>query len=275
MALTISKEVQEAEKRKRMRSPAYPYINLETAIKRVREFYDKETRNPAPLKVAVKHWGYEEKSSGGLQTAAALISFGLMKDEGTGKERKLKLTERALQILLDRRPDSEQRANAIRDAALSPKIHQQLWRRFANTDVSEDTVEHFLILELKPAFNPSVAKAVIKEYRDTIAFAKPDESAIVPLVGGDLDAEIQEDSEVSNKGGDSSRDAGQGNRNPASKNSTMREDVFSLTEGKVVFQWPTPLSADSIADLKDWLEILQRKIARSTEPKDAASEESK
>src|SRR5579862_7484900 len=62
MALTVSPEVQEAEKRKRMRSPAYPYINLEAAIKRAQEFYNKEQRNAAPLKVAVKHWGYEEKS---------------------------------------------------------------------------------------------------------------------------------------------------------------------------------------------------------------------
>jgi hypothetical protein len=51
---------------------------------------------------------------------------------------------------------------------------------------------------------------------------------------------------------------------------TMRQDVFSLTEGEVVLSWPTPLSADSIADLKDWLKIVERKIGRSekstTEP---------
>ena len=38
----------ESDKRKRMRSPAYPYINLETAIKRAKEFYEKEQRNAAP-----------------------------------------------------------------------------------------------------------------------------------------------------------------------------------------------------------------------------------
>jgi hypothetical protein len=44
---------------------------------------------------------------------------------------------------------------------------------------------------------------------------------------------------------------------------TMRQDVFSLSEGEVVLSWPTPLSADSIADLKDWLKIVERKITRS------------
>jgi hypothetical protein len=271
LKLNLSKdEAAPSEKRKRTRSPAYPFIDLEAAITRAREFYDKEARNSAPLRVAVKHWGYEEKSSGGLQTAAALMSFGLMQDEGTGKDRKLKLTERALQILLDRRPDSEQRASAIRDAALTPKIHQQIWRKWGHGIPSDDTVEHFLILELKPPFNPSVAKWVIKEYRDTIAFAKPGESATVPLVGDDLDAETQEEVEV--KDGEES---GAQRAQFSAKTAKMREDVFSLTEGKAIFSWPTPLSSESIADLKDWLEILQRKIARSTEPKDAVNEEPK
>src|SRR5580698_3610847 len=101
-------------KRKRMRSPAYPYINLESAIKRAHEFYLKEQRNAAPLKVAAKHWNYEEKSSGAGQTAAAMISFGLMQDEGTGEKRKLKLTENALRIVLDTRADSESRAQAVK-----------------------------------------------------------------------------------------------------------------------------------------------------------------
>jgi len=51
--------------------------------------------------------------------------------------------------------------------------------------------------------------------------------------------------------------------NAPSKTSTMREDVFSLTEGQVKIQWPTPLSQESLQDLKDWLRILERKISRS------------
>jgi len=43
----------------------------------------------------------------------------------------------------------------------------------------------------------------------------------------------------------------------------MRQDVFSLTEGEAVIRWPTPLSADSIADLDEWLDLVKRKIKRS------------
>ena len=42
----------------------------------------------------------------------------------------------------------------------------------------------------------------------------------------------------------------------------MKQDVFSLAEGEVVLSWPTPLSAESIEDLKAWLKIMERKITR-------------
>jgi len=47
----------------------------------------------------------------------------------------------------------------------------------------------------------------------------------------------------------------------------MKQDVFSLIEGEVVLSWPTPLSADSIEDLKAWLKIMERKITRSEKSK--------
>ena len=170
-------------KRKRQRSPAYPFINLETAINRAKQFYDKEQRNAAVLSVAVKHWGYEPKSSGGLQTIAALIAFGLMGDEGTGANRKVKLTLTALRILLG--TQAEDRAEAIRGAALTPKIHQQLWRRWGNNPPSDANFKHTLMFEWTPPFAPGAADAFIKEYRDTLDFARPDHSAIVPLGGDD------------------------------------------------------------------------------------------
>jgi len=183
----------ESEKRKRMRSPAYPYVNLETAIKRAKEFYDKEQRNAAALKVAVKHWGYEEKSSGGAQTAAALISFGLMQDEGTGEKRKLKLTDTALRIVLDNRADSEERAQAIRTAALTPKIHRQIWKNWRNDLPSDDNLKHTLQLDWKPPFNPAAVDGFIKEYKDTIAFAKPDPSITISVDEDESDTDEEED----------------------------------------------------------------------------------
>jgi hypothetical protein len=54
-----------------------------------------------------------------------------------------------------------------------------------------------------------------------------------------------------------------GNKNK-SQGAKMRQDVFSLAEGEAVIHWPTPLSPDSIADLEEWLDLVKRKIKRST-----------
>lgn len=43
----------------------------------------------------------------------------------------------------------------------------------------------------------------------------------------------------------------------------MRQDTFTLDEGTVTFQWPEKLSQASYEDLKDWLQIMGRKIERS------------
>lgn len=165
-------EAQETDAaKKRLRSPAYPYINLEASIKRAKEFYDREGRNAAPITVAATHWGYEAKSSGATQTAAALMSFGLMQDEGTGEKRKLKLTQQALRILLDTRPDPRDRDELLKQAALKPKIHQQIWSKWADS-ISDVNLKHALLFEWTPPFNENSVAGFIRQYRDTISFAK-------------------------------------------------------------------------------------------------------
>jgi hypothetical protein len=170
--------------KKRLRSPAYPYINLEAAINRAQAFYDREVRNSAPIAVAAADWGYEAKSSAATQTAAALMSFGLMTDEGTGDKRKLKLTQNALKILIDKRSDSTERAELIKQAALTPKIHQQIWAKWGDS-VSDGNLKHALIFEWQPPFNENTVDGFIKQYRDTIAFAKLTASDKVTLEDGE------------------------------------------------------------------------------------------
>jgi hypothetical protein len=308
-------------KRKRQRSPAYPFINLETALRRAKEFYEKEVRNAVNIKIAAKHWGYEEKSSGGLQTAATLISFGLLRDEGTGGKRKLQLTQNALRIILDSRPDSRERAAAIKEAALAPKIHQELWKKWGSALPSDSSLKYTLTVEWVPPFNGNAVESFIKEYKDTVAFAKLGESdhlsggvievgdgaegpleqrAYVPKVGDYVQWEpggvlqFQEPKRVSRFSADGRFAFVDGSptglpveelteearplpavpptggtrvaSNPPLGRTSVREDVFSLPEGNVTFQWPAPLSDDSIQDLKDWFRILERKISRSGAP---------
>lgn len=161
------------DKKLRTRSPAFPFINLETAVRRAKEFYDQQQHHSAPVKVAAKLWGYEEKSSGGLQTTAAMVSFGLLGDVGTGFHRRVTLSPLALKILLN--PDAIDKEHAIKQAALTPKIHRQVWNKWGSSP-PEATMRYALLTEWEPRFNPNAVDAFIHEYRDTIAFAKLTES---------------------------------------------------------------------------------------------------
>src|SRR5689334_2255157 len=97
----------DADKEKKHRSPAYPFIPLQKAVERAATLYERNKRHSTPLAVAAGLWGYKEKSSGGLQTVSALKQFGLLLDEGSGDKRHVRLTELAFRILLDEVPDSE------------------------------------------------------------------------------------------------------------------------------------------------------------------------
>lgn len=163
-------------KRKRTRSPAYPYVNLEGALTRAKQFYDKEQRNAANVYIATKHWGFVEDSSNGAQTVAALISFGLMKDEGTGEKRTVRLTQDALRILLDTRPDSKERADLVKQCALAPKIHKQIWEKWGPDLPSDANLRHSLLFDWETPFNENSVDFFIGEYKSTIAFAKIGES---------------------------------------------------------------------------------------------------
>jgi hypothetical protein len=157
-------------KPKKMRSPAYPGINLEVALKRARGLYDKERRNPVAYPVAVGYWGFGPKSSGGLVSVAAMKSFGLIEDieRGAGG-RILKLTDLAFRILLDDRPNSQDRSGLIKQAGLRPKIHSALWRKYGAELPSDSNLKHALIFDF--LFNENTVDEFIKEYKETIRFA--------------------------------------------------------------------------------------------------------
>src|SRR5690348_16423785 len=117
------------------RSPAYPAINLETAIRRARELYEKERQHPTSVETIVRHWGYKSLNGPASQTLAALKKFGLLTDEGRGTDRRGRLTHLAVDILAN--PNAAARANAIKQAALLPAIHRELWDKYQNNPPSD------------------------------------------------------------------------------------------------------------------------------------------
>jgi hypothetical protein len=148
----------------RVRSPSFPFISLPEAVHRARELYDAERRNPVHPDVAVAHWGYSPKSSGGKQTIAALRAYGLLEDV-RGEPR---LTDRAQHVLV-REPGSAERNELLRQAALSPPLFSKLWERYGSDLPSDKSLRSWLVLELK--LNENAVEDLLRSYRETLAHA--------------------------------------------------------------------------------------------------------
>lgn len=158
-------------RRSKERSPTFPFISLERALDRARQFYGEEKRGVSPFTRAVRHWNYSESSSGALQTVAALKSYGLMEEAGgSGLARQIKLTALALNILLDQRPDSSERADRLRQAALAPAVAAEIYARWPEGLPSDSTLNHFLVLERR--FGEETAVKALKILKENQQFAR-------------------------------------------------------------------------------------------------------
>ena len=162
-------EIDPRQKRSRTRSPAYPYIALPSALEKAAVLWQVEGRHPAAVSVALQHWGYKEDSSTGYSCVAALKKFGLVDHEGMGETRQVRLSGLALSILLDKNPDSPERRDALRAAALGPRIHAELWERYGTELPSDQSLKRFLVVERN--FNEAAVDELLDEYKVTMAFA--------------------------------------------------------------------------------------------------------
>lgn len=153
--------------RKTGRSPSYPGIDLELAVRRARELWEREHHYQAEVPTILGHWGYGAKSGGGFAAVAALKTFGLLEDHGTGADRKAWLSKLA-QDILTAESEADRRAH-VRRAALEPQVHKVLWERFNSRLPSDQSLQLFLTRERN--FTPSGASELISEWKRTMAYA--------------------------------------------------------------------------------------------------------
>jgi hypothetical protein len=149
------------------RSPRYPFVDLDKAITRASELWAAVGPSEAGVTGASKAWGYGEKSSGAVQTEAALKQFGLIDVLGRGELRRLKLSKAGQRIVGDSKIDPAERRDLIEKAALSPNIHRELWGRWQSS-LPHEEVRAYLIQ--RRGFQEKGADAVIAEYQKTMSF---------------------------------------------------------------------------------------------------------
>lgn len=169
-----------SEKAPRFKSPPYPYLDLEAALERARQLATVARGFAVPVPAVAKTWKFSEKSSSTVKVLGALNQFGLIQDEGPAGAKAYKLSDLAEAIISDHRPQSKDRDEAIKAAALRPKVFQELWEKFGKAEVDQTTLEYELTRNRKLAgkapFSEDAAKDVALTYRASLLFAGLDQS---------------------------------------------------------------------------------------------------
>lgn len=149
------------------RGPSYPYVDLEGAIAFSRKVYDYAKRGPAQLEsVITEAFKFSPTSSSGEKVTAALKSFGLIEDAAGTNGKAVKLSARAVRILLDE-PDSAERKEELKKAAIAPKWYEYCWKKWGKE--MPPAMRSNLLIE--HGFVESTVDAFLSNYRKSIAFA--------------------------------------------------------------------------------------------------------
>jgi hypothetical protein len=232
------------QKKVKKRSPAYPAINLETALERTTELEAKEHDAAVNVDVTVGHWGYAPKSSPGQRILSALKQYGLIEDvEGSGKDRMIRLSQLALDIILDGRPGSLERSEKIKQAALTPPIFRKLYDNSPNEPASDQSLTFYLTR--KEDFNPRVVRDFIEVWKETFTFAQ--------LGNSDM---LFEDKRQNQEFKEGPRLIPP-DKNPPRQTIEFRDNTLSLGGGRdVILRAPKIMSKDDFDFMIQWLNRL-------------------
>ncbi|MGC1511407.1 MAG: hypothetical protein WA797_00620 [Acidimicrobiales bacterium] len=144
----------------KVRSPNYPVISLPAAIEKARLVFNKEHTHKADQEVIAKAMGYSSLNGASMSVVSALRKYGLLEEADGG----LRISKEAVVILVDPK-DSKDRATAIKRAAFSPALFEELQKEYGATLPSDENISALLI---KRGFSPTTVSAPIKAYRETI-----------------------------------------------------------------------------------------------------------
>ena len=145
------------------RSPRYPAVSLSVAINGAHLLWTKDKRTAVQSEVLAEALGYKSHSGPARTLIGAMRQYGLLENQGRG----LRLSGNA--VLIVRSPEgSEEHAAALREAALTPHLFQELFS--THRGETTDAIQSYLTL--RRGFTELGAALAASAYRDTVSFAK-------------------------------------------------------------------------------------------------------
>lgn len=244
---------------KKERSPSFPFVGLTKALDRARSIYEQAKKYEVRMVDIATAWDWGAKSSGTIQTAAALVSFGILDSAGSGDGRKFKLTPLALKALEDQRPGEKD--NALETLALKPKLiaeYAEKWGHERPTDpicTSE--------LRLDRGFTDDGAVAFLRVFDDSMRYVTTsniDKTEFNNSTPEDL--EIIKNQSVKQESPPTQHHPIRDYHGSDRQVSGVHRDSFSLGEGVAIVEYPQAMSKSSIDDLEDFFVLVIKKARR-------------
>lgn len=151
------------------RSPAYPMFDLGAAIEKTGQLYYAQRMNSVHLLAALESLGYKTINGTSQRTIAALISYGLLSEDGSGATRKVAVTDLARRILLI--PDGNpERVQLLREAALRPKVFREMVEQWPKNLPNEAAIRHHLIFD--KGYHEDSVGSLIEDFKSTYLLAE-------------------------------------------------------------------------------------------------------
>ena len=215
----------------RSRSPNYPQIGLKEALQRVSGVYKRDYQSTLTRDLAAERLGYSGLNGKSLAVLAALGKFGLL--EGRGED--TRVSDLAVRILAFPQGAPERLA-ALREAASRPELFGELDQRFAQGQASDGSIRAWLVTR---GFIPPAAEAAVRAYRETRQLLEAEAGSEPPPMPAPVALAP-----------------------PPKPDGGTRRAVFGLAEGEVVITAPVFLSAESVNDLRDFLDVFMKRALR-------------
>ncbi len=240
----------------RVRSPAYPAHNLAEAIEYARKIHSADRQHPVPRDVAAQHMGFSGITGTSDRALSSLLHYGMAEKVAKGE---IRVTDLALRVLHPE--DDHERLAALNEAAFNPQLFQELRRRYPGRPPASATLESFLTRE---GFAAAAIGPASKAFLETCRILQQEGA-----YESDGDRRENTPEAIASKPLDEVRPVQQvhipnpSSTSPPATGDALRQDIFTLEGGGfVTVALPEALSKREYEDLKDWLELMQRKAER-------------
>ena len=239
----------------RHRSPNYPMMSLEAAIKDIKKINDVAGLKHMTGLEILNVLGYKSLSGASRSRFSALKKFDLVE----GDYDQAKISELGIRILFPE--DDESKLSDLRIAALQPELFSRVFEKFGSDLPSEGVLKNWLVRELK--FNQQKVSKFIESLQSTFEFAK---------IGSEDDSNLETDESAPpvEDSHDSIRyesEQKEQKQSEQSKNNTM--SLFATwpigpgIHAQLSFTNEHEVTVDDLEAVCDYIEVAKKQLGRT------------